>query len=136
MKQKKPLILISLFIMYLIMPLGCVERKLTIKTEPEQALVVLNDEEIGISPVTVSFNWYGDYRVEISKAGYETLKTHRELKAPLHDKFPFDFVAQILNPKRVVDEYEWSFELKPLQLPAREELIHASEQLKSQLSVQ
>jgi len=31
---------------------GCVERKLTINTEPQGALVVLNDEEIGQSPVT------------------------------------------------------------------------------------
>jgi len=136
MKQLKTVILISLFLIYLITPLGCVERKLTIKTEPSQALVVLNDEEIGISPVTVSFNWYGDYQVEISKAGHETLITHRELKAPLHDKVPFDFFAQILNPKRIVDEYEWSFELKPVQHTAREDLIQAAEQFKSQLSVQ
>ena len=48
---------------------GCVERKLTILTEPEGALVALNDEEIGRSPVTVSFQWYGDYNVRISEAG-------------------------------------------------------------------
>jgi hypothetical protein len=36
---------------------GCVERELTINTKPEGALVILNDEEIGTSPVTVSFNW-------------------------------------------------------------------------------
>jgi hypothetical protein len=37
---------------------GCVERWLTINTEPQGALVTLNDEEIGVSPVTVSFEWY------------------------------------------------------------------------------
>ena len=57
---------------------GCVERRLTINTEPQGALVVLNDEEIGQSPVTVSFNWYGDYNVRISKEGFETLNTHRK----------------------------------------------------------
>ena len=46
---------------------GCLERQLTIKTNPSGALVELNDEEIGISPVTVNFNWYGDYNVRISK---------------------------------------------------------------------
>jgi len=39
---------------------GCVERKLTINTEPAGAMVTLNDEQIGESPVTVTFNWYGD----------------------------------------------------------------------------
>jgi len=113
---------------------GCVERQLTINTQPQQgALVALNDEEIGTSPVTVSFNWYGDYNVRISKEGFETLKTHRKLKGPWYDKFPFDFFAQILIPKRIVNSYEWTFELSPKQYPSRKELIEAAEELKKQL---
>ena len=112
---------------------GCVERKLTIKTEPQEALVVLNDEEIGTSPVTVSFEWYGDYNVRISKEGFETLKTHRKLKAPWYDKFPFDFFVGVLNPKRIVDEYEWTFELSPKKQISREELIQNAEELKKRL---
>lgn len=111
---------------------GCVERKLTINTQPQGALVVLNDEEIGASPVTVSFEWYGDYDVRISKEGYETLKTHRNLKAPWYDNFPFDFFAW-LNPERIVDEYEWAFELSPKKEISREELIQNAEELKKQL---
>ena len=112
---------------------GCVERKLTINTEPQGALVILNDEEIGQSPVTVSFEWYGDYNVAIRKEGYQTLKTHRKLERPLHDKFPFDFFAQILNPKRIVDSYEWTFKLAPKQEISREELIQKAQELKEQL---
>jgi len=112
---------------------GCVERRLTINTRPQGALVTLNDEEIGQSPVTVSFEWYGDYNVRISKEGFETLKTHRELKAPLHDKFPFDFFAQLLNPNRIVDSYEWTFELEPKKQIGREELIQNALKLKKQL---
>jgi len=112
---------------------GCVERQLTINTVPQGALVELNDEEIGISPVTVSFQWYGDYDVRISKEGYETLKTHRELKGPWYDAFPFDFFAQILSPKRIVDKYEWTFELEPRRKVDREELISEAEKLKTQM---
>ena len=112
---------------------GCVERQLTINTHPQGALVALNDEEIGTSPVTVSFNWYGDYNVAIRKEGFETLKTHRKLKGPWYDQFPFDFFAQILNPKRIVDCYEWTFELKERQQPKREELIRNADELKKQL---
>ena len=112
---------------------GCVERRLTINTVPQEAIVVLNDEEIGISPVTVSFEWYGDYNVRISKEGFETLKTHRKLKGPWYDSFPFDFFAQIVNPKRIVDSYEWTFTLAPQKQPTREELIRNAQELKKQL---
>jgi len=112
---------------------GCVERKLTINTEPQGALIVLNDEEIGTSPVTVSFEWYGDYWVRISKDGYENLNTHRLLKGPWYDHFPFDFFAQIINPHRTINSYEWTFSLEPKKQIDREELIEAAEKLKKDL---
>ena len=95
--------------------------------------MVLNDEEIGTSPVTVSFEWYGDYNVRISKEGFETLKTHRQLKAPWYDACPFDFFAQILSSERIVDSYEWTFELQHLRSPDREELIEQAEKLEKNL---
>lgn len=112
---------------------GCVERELTINTSPQGALVTLNDEEIGISPTTVNFQWYGDYNVRISKEDYETLNTHRELKGPWYDGFPFDFFAQIVNPNRIVDSYEWTFELSPKRQISREELIRNAQEAEKQL---
>ena len=112
---------------------GCVERELTINTEPQGAVVALNDEEIGVSPVTVNFKWYGDYCVRISKEGYETLDTHRELKGPWYDHFPFDFFAQIVNPNRIADSYEWMFELSPRRQISPDELIQDARELKKQL---
>ena len=111
---------------------GCVERRLTINTQPQGALVILNDEEIGASPVTVGFEWYGDYNVTIRKDGYETLKTHRKLDAPWYDAFPFDFFAQILTPDRIVDSYEWTFDLETREQPTREELLHRATELREQ----
>ncbi len=111
---------------------GCVERQLTINTMPQGAVVTLNDEEIGSSPVTVSFNWYGDYNVRISKKGYETLKTHRALKGPWYDKFPFDLFAQLFNPKMILDSYEWTFDLSERREPNRAELIKSAEALRKQ----
>jgi hypothetical protein len=135
MKEYRKLALGIVIIIMCIMAGGCVERKLTINTEPAGAVVLLNDEEIGESPVTVSFNWYGDYNVTISKEGYETLKTHRKLKAPWYDYFPFDFFANNLNPTRIVDSYEWTFKLDEKKYPSREELISSAEKLKKEASV-
>ncbi len=122
--------MLLLFCVLLVGAAGCVERKLTINTNPAGAQVFLNDEEIGVSPVTTSFNWYGDYNITIRKQGCETLQTHRKLQAPWYDLFPFDFVTQILYPGRIVDSCEWSFDLKPQKEISRQELIEAAEQIK------
>ena len=127
MRTNKSLLL---FCVLLVIAAGCVERKLTINTNPAGAQVFLNDEEIGVSPVTASFNWYGDYNITIRKQGCETLQTHRKLQSPWYDLFPLDFLTQILYPGRIVDSREWSFELAPQKEISRQELIEAAEQIK------
>jgi hypothetical protein len=130
---KKNILLLGISgLIFSILLCGCVERELKINTKPEGALVTLNDEEIGVSPVTVSFEWYGDYWVRIRKQGFETIDTHKELKGPWYDHFPFDFFAQIVNPNRIVDSYEWTFELSPKQQISRDELIKNAQELKNQ----
>ena len=111
---------------------GCVERRLTLVTEPSEAVVWLNDEEVGTTPVTVNFNWYGDYNIRIEKSGYAILSTHRVLERPMHDKFPFDFFAEVVWPKKIVDEYTWTFELQPYEQTSPEELIEAAQEMQQQ----
>jgi hypothetical protein len=125
-------VLILVLLAGLVTITGCVERKLTINTNPAGALVLLNDEEIGVSPVTTSFNWYGDYNVTIRKPGCQTLRTHRKLQSPWFDYFPFDFFTQVLYPGRIVDSYQWSFDLQPEKEIDRQGLISEAERLKGQ----
>ena len=94
---------------------GCVRRTLTINTEPQGATVFLNDEEIGPTPVSRDFLWYGDYDVIIRKDGYETLQTHWKIKAPWYDHSPFDFFAEVLWPGEIHDEYSTSYTLRPAE---------------------
>jgi hypothetical protein len=112
---------------------GCVERRLTINTEPQGAIISLNDEEIGASPVTVGFNWYGNYKVRATRPGYEILDTNRKLDPPAHDGFPLDFFATIW-PSRITDEYEWTFQLTPYKTPDRDQLIRDAQALKKQVN--
>ena len=114
---------------------GCVERELTINTEPQGGLVILNDEEIGNSPVTVNFKWYGTYRVQIEKKGFSTLSKHIELKRPLHDLFPFDIFEDIFNPNRI-DSYSWNFKLDTYQKPDRKLLIDKAKLANEQMQLE
>lgn len=120
---------VLLLVAILVCGCGSVQRELTVKTEPAGAVVLLNDEEIGTSPVTVSFNWYGDYRVSISHEGYATLNTHKKLSAPWYDYFPFDLM-RLMWPAKTTDRYEWTFKLEEPQAPSREQLIKSATELR------
>ncbi|MBN2513842.1 MAG: PEGA domain-containing protein [Sedimentisphaerales bacterium] len=115
---------------------GCVERKLTILTSPADAVVWLNDEEVGPTPVTVNFNWYGEYRVRIEKPGYEIINTHNTMKRPLHDVFPFDFFAECLWPGRIEDSYTWTYDLAPYQAVSADQLIQQAQDAHDRFSAE
>jgi hypothetical protein len=78
---------------------GCVERRLTITSEPTGALVTVNSKEVGRTPVTFPFTWYGDYDVQLrldeSEQHYQTLKTHYQVKPPAYEVPPLDLFSEL-----------------------------------------
>ena len=110
---------------------GCVERTMKIRTDPPGALIIVNDEEVGVSPVRFSFLWYGDYDILLRKAGYQTLKTHYRVEAPWYQWPPFDLVAETLVPVMIRDEHELpTFVLEPAQTPTVAEVTERAVELR------
>mgnify|MGYP001201150726 CR=1 FL=1 len=94
---------------------GCVRRMVTINTDPQGATVLLNDQQVGTSPVTVDFLVYGDYDVVLRKDGYQTLKTHQRLNTPWYELPGLDFVSEVLVPFTIHDQQAMAFVLEPAQ---------------------
>ena len=111
---------------------GCVRRTITITTDPPQARVFLNDQEIGRSEVSTDFLWYGDYDVVIRKEGYQTLQTNWTIKPPWYQWIPFDFFAEVLWPGWVHDTRAQHYALTPAATPAEGEVIERAETLREE----
>jgi PEGA domain len=75
---------------------GCVRRELTVTSDPPGALVFLNDQEVGRTPLTRPFTFYGTYDVRVRKEGYQTLKTKSLVLAPWWQWVPIDLFAEAL----------------------------------------
>jgi hypothetical protein len=128
--RKLPAVVMIIFCALICFCCGCVERKITILTEPSGALVALNDEDIGTSPVTVGFEWYGDYSVRLTKEGFKTLNTHQNLKRPLRDRVFLDLFDDMFHTR--IDEYTWTFKLEPYEQPQKDQLIDQAVKMKQQ----
>jgi len=85
---------------------GCVERYMKIDTRPSGARVIINDEEVGLSPVKTSFLWYGDYDIVVRKPGYKTAHTSYRIDPPWYQVPPFDLFAETMVPGVIRDEHE------------------------------
>ncbi len=108
---------------------GCVEREMEITSSPPGALVYVSDKEVGRTPLTMPFTWYGDYDIILRKAGYETLKTHRNIRRPAYEIPPIDLLSQ-MAPWTYHDQRYLHFELKPRQEPEEEEIVERARELR------
>ena len=116
----------------LLMLLGCIERTISINTEPEGATVVLNDQEVGKSPVRVPFTWYGDYDIVLRKPGHKTLQTSRRVVRPWYQYPIIDFFAECMVPFTIHDDHVINtFVLQPFEPPTKEELLGRAAQMRS-----
>ncbi len=97
---------------------GCVQREMTVLSNPTGAVIYLNDREIGRTPFKRKFLWYGTYDVVARKDGCKTLKTAANIFPPIWQLVPLDAVTDFL-PLR--DEHTVHLDLQandPVDPPA------------------
>ena len=115
----------------LLTALGCVEQKITITSEPSGALVYVSDQEVGHTPVTIPWTWVGDYAITLRMEGYQTLKTHADLKPTAYEVPPVDFFAELL-PHTFSDQRYLHFKMEKLVLPSNEELLLQAQKMREE----
>jgi hypothetical protein len=101
----------------LLLALGCVERKLVIKPDPEDALVFVDGNEIALvgSEAVYRYEHYGIHRVLARKPGYEVKEQLVTLDPPWWQLFPIDLVSDVLWPGKIEDRREVELDLRPCE---------------------
>lgn len=109
---------------------GCVRRRLTVRSNPPGAMVYIDDQQIGITPVSTSFTYYGTRKVRLVKDGYETVTKLTNVNAPWYQVPPLDFFSENLAGREIRDERILEFNLQPQQVVPRTELLSRAENLR------
>jgi hypothetical protein len=90
---------------------GCVEREITLVTEPQGAKAYYNEKYIGETPVSFHFTYYQSSKVRFEKDGYDTLTAIQPVKPPVYERFPLDLVTES-GPWTVYDKHTYTFQMK------------------------
>ncbi|NIL95599.1 MAG: PEGA domain-containing protein [Planctomycetales bacterium] len=107
-----------------------VERRLTIHTNPPGALVKVDDNEIGISPVSVSFIYYGTRKIQLIKPGFETLTILQPIRTPWYQYPGLDFFSEHVIPGQRRDLRVLTYHLQPQVMVPTEQLLERAEALR------
>ena len=92
---------------------GCVERRMTVYSEPTGAMVYCNGRQIGNSPVDDHFVYYGKYKFTLVKPGYATLQVTQTVRR-WYQSYPLDLISEIFWPFQIEDVRVFQYKMQPL----------------------
>jgi hypothetical protein len=110
---------------------GCVQRRMTIRSNPPGAFVYVDDYPIGVTPCATDFTYYGTRQFRLVREGYETLTVERKISTPWYQYYGLDFVTENLVPTEIRDERTLDFTLVPQRMITNEQLVANGQQLRS-----
>ncbi len=104
---------------------------MTVRSNPMDAVVFVDDQEIGSTPVSTDFTYYGTRKIQLIKDGYETLTVKQTFFPPWYQIPPLDFISENLWPFELRNEHEVNFQLQPQQILPTDRLLERAEGLRT-----
>lgn len=127
----RPLQLLILLLAAACLSSGCVRRRLTVRTTPPGAQVFVDDQEIGTSPCSSSFVYYGTRKITLMKDGYRTETLYQRINPPWYQIPPLDFASENLTIRELRDERVVDVQLVPQEIVPQAKLLERANSLRS-----
>lgn len=111
---------------------GCLRRRLTVRSNPPGAQVFVDDQEIGTTPCSASFVYYGTRKVTVMKDGYRTETLYQRINPPWYEIFPLDFLSENVVPTELRDERIVDVQLVTEEIVPQQKLLDRAQSLRDQ----
>lgn len=105
-------------------------RRLTVRSFPPGAQVFVDDQEIGTTPCSASFVYYGTRKLTLIKDGYKTETVWQTFNAPWYQVPPLDFVTENLLIYEIRDERMVDVQLLPQEIVPQQQLLDRAQLLR------
>lgn len=131
-KRSKFFLLLILLTIEAVLTSGCVRRRMTVRSNPPGATVYLDGKEIGRTPLSTNFDFYGKREFRLVKEGYQTRTDLIKIPPPWYQWIGIDFFAEVLLPGKLTDHKSYEFDMQPDSTVLTDELIRQAESLRRQ----
>jgi hypothetical protein len=95
-------------------------------------MLFVDNQQIGTTPCSVDFTYYGTREIRLVKPGYETLTVNQPIPTPWYEVPPLDFVSENLVPTRMVDHRTVAFNMQPQVIVPSDQLLDRANQLRQE----
>jgi hypothetical protein len=104
---------------------------MTIASNPPGALVLMEGEEVGYTPMAMDFTYYGTREITLIKDGFQTKTVMQKVKTPWYQRGPMEFVTDNFALHKINDRHEFNFTLEPAAPVSGQELRSRAEELRT-----
>jgi hypothetical protein len=113
---------------------ACARRTIAITSEPQGALVWVNDEQVGRTPLEIDFKYFGLYDVRLRLEGYDPISQPMNAPTPLLEQPGLDLAGEALSNRTLI---KWHFNLTQStvainQAKGEADLLERASQFKNQ----
>lgn len=91
----------------------------------------VDDQEVGITPCSTAFIYYGTRKLTLIKDGYKTETLHQTFNPPWYQYPPLDFITENLLVTELRDERVVDVQLQPQEVVAPNALLQRAEGLRT-----
>ena len=123
---------VAALVLVTLLPAGCVRRRLNVRSNPPGALVYVDNQQIGATPCSVDFTYYGTREIRLVKPGFETLTVNQPIPTPWYQIPPVDFFSENLAPYKIRDNRTVSYDLTPQVIVPTQLLLDRANQLRDE----
>lgn len=93
---------------------------------------MVDGEEVGYTPVSIDYTYYGTREIKLIKDGYKTLTTPVKLSTPWYQVFPLEFVTDNFALTKINDRREVTYALAPERLEPTQDIENRANALRSE----
>ena len=94
-------------------------------------MVYVDNQQVGTTPCSVDFTYYGTRELRFVLSGYETLTVNQPIPTPWYQYPPLDFISDNFAMTKIRDNRTVSFTLQPQTMLPVDEMIRRGEELRS-----
>ena len=91
----------------------------------------LEGKEVGFTPTSVDFTYYGTREITLVKDGYKTETVYQKVQSPWYQYLPFEFVTDNLSPVKINNRHEFLYRLRPESIVSGDDILGRAWELRN-----
>ncbi len=106
---------------------GCLRRRMTINSNPPGATVYVDGHQIGKTPVSTDFTYYGTRNIRLEMDNYQTMVVKQKVTPPWYEFPPLDFFTETFSANEIKDHHVWTYDLQQSTISSDDQIMERAE---------